>query len=145
MLPVDPRAIQEVAEQRGIEPAQVVRELEASLVAAANAHFGPQHVFECSFEDDVLTVRVAIRIKARPSAPGEVELAKAQALGFEVIEDDELLFEVTINNENGAHSNDREYGSLYGFKTYKSGFSAVAKKAMQKILPLENPPLDPPR
>lgn len=137
MLTVDLRAIDEVAKRRGVEAAAVVLELKGAL--AATAHFGPQHVFECALEDDALRVSVAIRLKAKPVAPGEVALEKALALGMEVVEDDELLFEVALGDEGLAQANDREHGALYGFKTLGSGFTAVAKQAMRKMVPLDNP------
>ncbi len=139
MLTVDLRAIEEVAKRRGIEASAVVAELKAELVSAASAHFGRQYVFECHLENEVLTVSVAVRLKAQPAKPGEVAIAKALALNMDVVEDDELVFEVALDSEQTAGANDRTYGSLYGFQTSQSGFTAVAKRAMRKILPLNNP------
>ena len=54
MLSIDLHEVDAVAKQRGLGAADVVQELEAALVAAAQQHFGPRHVFESKLEEGML-------------------------------------------------------------------------------------------
>ncbi|MDP1826348.1 MAG: DUF4253 domain-containing protein [Archangium sp.] len=126
------------AERTGKSVSALRREVCDALVQAARTHFGEGHVFEAQFEDGALVLHQMVTVKAEPAEPFHRSTSSLRAAGMEVDDNDELAFEVMLDPSR-AHTQDHQYGAITRIVTKRSGFAALARATVRRVVGLPPP------
>src|SRR6187455_556913 len=131
--------IDQVAAEKGIDRQILVETMEAAILKAAQAAFGPTRELEARFNPDTgnidlfqyMTVVEAVTLPEREIA---VDVARKHGLDAEVGE--ELGFQVFWHPRDAerAKQQDKEFGSVLDMKQARSTFGRIAAQAAKQVL-----------
>src|SRR5690349_21971699 len=131
--------VDQVAAEKGIDRQVLIETMEAAILKAAQAAFGPTRELEARFNSDsgnidlfqYMTVVEAVTTPEREIA---VEVAKKHGLEAEVGE--ELGFQVFWHPRDAerAKQQDKEFGSVLDMKQARSTFGRIAAQTAKQVL-----------
>ncbi|HEV8550106.1 MAG TPA: transcription termination factor NusA [Polyangiaceae bacterium] len=131
--------VDQVAQEKGIDRQVLIETMEAAILKAAQAAFGPTRELEARFNNDsgnidlfqYMTVVEAVTTPEREIA---VDVARKHGLDAEVGE--ELGFQVFWHPRDAdrAKQQDKEFGSVLDMKQARSTFGRIAAQAAKQVL-----------
>jgi N utilization substance protein A len=131
--------VEQVAQEKGIDRQVLIETIEAAILKAAQAAFGPNRELEARYNTDsgnidlfqYMTVVEAVTLPEREIA---IDVAKKHGLEAEVGE--ELGFQVFWHPRDAdrAKQQDKEFGSVLDMKQARSTFGRIAAQAAKQVL-----------
>src|SRR3954470_2774790 len=131
--------VEQVAQEKGIEKKVLIETMEAAILKAAQAVFGPTRELEARFNDDTgnidlfqyMTVVEDVQLPER-----EIDLETAQEHGLEAELGEELGFQVFWHPRDAdrAKQQDKEFGDVRDMKQARSAFGRIAAQTAKQVL-----------
>jgi N utilization substance protein A len=131
--------VEQVAQEKGIDKQVLIETMEAAILKAAQAAFGPTRELEARYNPEsgnidlfqYMTVVEAVTLPEREIA---VDVARKHGLEAEVGE--ELGFQVFWHPKDAerAKQQDKEFGSVLDMKQARSTFGRIAAQAAKQVL-----------
>lgn len=135
--------LDQVAKDKGVERAVLVRTLEQAIHQAALKTFGPTRHIEAAYNEEKGVVEVfqtLTVVETLSEDPDErvnqITLESAAQKGIEAEPGDELLFQIFYRDEEAdeARVQDERYGDILGLKTYRRGFGRIAAQTAKQVI-----------
>jgi transcription termination/antitermination protein NusA len=131
--------VEQVAQEKGIEKKVLIETMEAAILKAAQAVFGPTRELEARFNEDsgnidlfqYMTVVEDVQLPER-----EIDLETAQEHGLEAELGEELGFQVFWHPRDAerAKQQDKEFGDVLDMKQARSAFGRIAAQTAKQVL-----------
>jgi len=131
--------VEQVAAEKGIEKKVLIETMEAAILKAAQAVFGPTRELEARFNDDsgnidlfqYMTVVEDVQLPER-----EIDLETAKEHGLEAELGEELGFQVFWHPRDAerAKQQDKEFGDVLDMKQARSAFGRIAAQTAKQVL-----------
>jgi len=131
--------VEQVAAEKGIEKKVLIETMEAAILKAAQAVFGPTRELEARFNDDTgnidlfqyMTVVEDVQLPER-----EIDLETAKEHGLEAELGEELGFQVFWHPRDAerAKQQDKEFGEVLDMKQARSAFGRIAAQTAKQVL-----------
>jgi N utilization substance protein A len=131
--------VEQVAAEKGIEKKVLIETMEAAILKAAQAVFGPTRELEARFNDDTgnidlfqyMTVVEDVQLPER-----EIDLDTAKEHGLEAELGEELGFQVFWHPRDAdrARQQDKEFGDVLDMKQARSAFGRIAAQTAKQVL-----------
>jgi transcription termination/antitermination protein NusA len=131
--------VEQVAQEKGIEKKVLIETMEAAILKAAQAVFGPTRELEARFNDDTgnidlfqyMTVVENVTLPER-----EINLDIARKHGLEAEIGEELGFQVFWHPRDAerARQQDKEFGAVLDMKQARSAFGRIAAQTAKQVL-----------
>src|SRR5262245_28129115 len=131
--------VDQVAQEKGIDKQVLIETMEAAILKAAQAAFGPNRELEARYNQDTgnidlfqyMTVVESVTLPEREIA---VDVARKHGLEAEIGE--ELGFQVFWHPKDAerAKQQDKEFGSVLDMKQARSTFGRIAAQAAKQVL-----------
>jgi N utilization substance protein A len=131
--------VEQVAAEKGIEKKVLIETMEAAILKAAQAVFGPTRELEARFNDDsgnidlfqYMTVVEDVQLPER-----EIDLDTAKEHGLEAELGEELGFQVFWHPRDAerAKQQDKEFGDVLDMKQARSAFGRIAAQTAKQVL-----------
>jgi N utilization substance protein A len=131
--------VEQVAQEKGIDKKVLIETMEAAILKAAQAVFGPTRELEARFNDDTgnidlfqyMTVVENVTLPER-----EINLDNARKHGLEAEIGEELGFQVFWHPRDAerARQQDKEFGAVLDMKQARSAFGRIAAQTAKQVL-----------
>jgi N utilization substance protein A len=131
--------VEQVAQEKGIEKKVLIETMEAAILKAAQAVFGPTRELEARFNEDsgnidlfqYMTVVENVTLPER-----EIDLDIARKHGLEAEIGEELGFQVFWHPRDAerARQQDKEFGAVLDLKQARSAFGRIAAQTAKQVL-----------
>ncbi|HVJ16790.1 MAG TPA: transcription termination factor NusA [Polyangiaceae bacterium] len=131
--------VEAVAQEKGIDKQVLIETMEAAILKAAQAAFGPTRELEARFNPETggidlfqyMTVVEAVTMPER-----EISLETARKHGLEADVGEELGFQVFWHPRDAerAKQQDKEFGALLEMKQARSQFGRIAAQTAKQVL-----------
>ncbi|HKY38614.1 MAG TPA: transcription termination factor NusA [Polyangiaceae bacterium] len=131
--------VEQVAQEKGIEKKVLIETMEAAILKAAQAVFGPTRELEARFNEDTgnidlfqyMTVVENVTLPER-----EINLDIARKHGLEAEIGEELGFQVFWHPRDAerARQQDKEFGAVLDMKQARSAFGRIAAQTAKQVL-----------
>ncbi len=131
--------VEQVAQEKGIDPKVLIETIEAAILKAAQAAFGPNRELEARFNPDTRSIDLfQYMTVVEEVADPEREIALAVALkhGLEAEIGEELGFQVFWHPRDAdkARQQDKEFGSVLDMRQARSAFGRIAAQTAKQVL-----------
>ena len=131
--------VEQVAQEKGIEKKVLIETMEAAILKAAQAVFGPTRELEARFNDetgniDLFQYMTVVEDVQLPEREIDMEMAKEHGLEAEIGE--ELGFQVFWHPRDAerAKQQDKEFGEVLDMKQARSAFGRIAAQTAKQVL-----------
>jgi N utilization substance protein A len=131
--------VEAVAQEKGIDKQVLIETMEAAILKAAQAAFGPTRELEARFNPDtggidLFQYMTVVESVAQPER--EISLETARKHGLEADTGEELGFQVFWHPRDAerARQQDKEFGSLLDMKQARSTFGRIAAQTAKQVL-----------
>ncbi len=131
--------VEAVAQEKGIDKQVLIETMEAAILKAAQAAFGPTRELEARFNPDtggidLFQYMTVVEAVAQPER--EISLETARKHGLEADTGEELGFQVFWHPRDAerARQQDKEFGSLLDMKQARSTFGRIAAQTAKQVL-----------
>jgi N utilization substance protein A len=131
--------VDQVAAEKGIDRQVLIETMEAAILKAAQAAFGPTRELEARFNSDsgnidLFQYMTVVETVTTPEREIAVDVARKHGLEAEVGE--ELGFQVFWHPRDAdrAKQQDKEFGSVLDMKQARSTFGRIAAQAAKQVL-----------
>jgi transcription termination/antitermination protein NusA len=131
--------VDQVAQEKGIDRQVLIETMEAAILKAAQAAFGPTRELEARFNTDsgnidLFQYMTVVEAVTQPEREIAVDVARKHGLDAEVGE--ELGFQVFWHPRDAdrAKQQDKEFGSVLDMKQARSTFGRIAAQAAKQVL-----------
>jgi N utilization substance protein A len=131
--------VEQVAQEKGIEKKVLIETMEAAILKAAQAVFGPTRELEARFNEDsgnidlfqYMTVVEDVQLPER-----EIDMETAKEHGLEAELGEELGFQVFWHPRDAerAKQQDKEFGDVLDMKQARSAFGRIAAQTAKQVL-----------
>ncbi|HYP89706.1 MAG TPA: transcription termination factor NusA [Polyangiaceae bacterium] len=131
--------VEQVAAEKGIEKKVLIETMEAAILKAAQAVFGPTRELEARFNEDTgnidlfqyMTVVENVTLPER-----EIDMNAAKKHGLEAEIGEELGFQVFWHPRDAerARQQDKEFGAVLDMKQARSAFGRIAAQTAKQVL-----------
>jgi N utilization substance protein A len=131
--------IDQVAQEKGIDRQILIETMEAAILKAAQAAFGPTRELEARYNEDTGSIDLfQYMTVVEQVADGEREIALdvAQKHGLEAELGEELGFQVFWHPRDAerARQQDREFGTVLDMRQARSAFGRIAAQTAKQVL-----------
>jgi N utilization substance protein A len=131
--------VDQVAQEKGIDRQVLVETMEAAILKAAQAAFGPDRELEARFNTDTGAIDLFqyMTVVADVENPdSEIPATTAQKYWPDVEVGEEIGFQIFWhpNDAERARQQDKEYGSLLDLKQARSTFGRIAAQTAKQVL-----------
>jgi N utilization substance protein A len=131
--------IDQVAAEKGIDRQILVETMEAAILKAAQAAFGPSRELEARYSEDSGSIDLFqyMTVTEQVTDPErEIALDVAQKHGLEAELGEELGFQVFWHPKDAerARQQDREFGSVLDMRQARSAFGRIAAQTAKQVL-----------
>lgn len=136
--------IDQVSQEKGIEPKVLVEAIEHAILTAAKRQFGAERELEAKFNAETGAVDLMMIMVVQDIVENEereIALDDARRHGLDDEDDplqpgDELDFQIFYLPEHAedAKKQDREYGSLLGIVQARKGFGRIAAQTAKQVI-----------
>ena len=131
--------VEQVAQEKGIEKKVLIETMEAAILKAAQAVFGPTRELEARFNEDsgnidLFQYMTVVENVTLPEREINMEIAKKHGLEAEIGE--ELGFQVFWHPRDAerARQQDKEFGAVLDMKQARSAFGRIAAQTAKQVL-----------
>ena len=131
--------VEQVAQEKGIDKKVLIETMEAAILKAAQAAFGPTRELEARFNEetgniDLFQYMTVVEEVAQPER--EIALSVAVKHGLEAEIGEELGFQVFWHPRDAerARQQDKEFGSVLDMKQARSTFGRIAAQTAKQVL-----------
>jgi transcription termination/antitermination protein NusA len=131
--------VEQVAQEKGIEKKVLIETMEAAILKAAQAVFGPTRELEARFNEDTGNIDLfqymtVVDDVSLPEREIELDVAKEHGLDAEIGE--ELGFQVFWHPRDAerARQQDKEFGDVLDMKQARSAFGRIAAQTAKQVL-----------
>jgi len=131
--------VEQVAQEKGIDKKVLIETMEAAILKAAQAVFGPTRELEARFNEDTgnidlfqyMTVVENVTLPER-----EIDMNAAKKHGLEAEIGEELGFQVFWHPRDAerARQQDKEFGAVLDMKQARSAFGRIAAQTAKQVL-----------
>src|SRR5688572_25448095 len=131
--------VDQVAQEKGIDKAVLVETMEAAILKAAQAAFGPTRELEAQYNDETGSIDLFqyMRVVEQVEQPErEISADLARKHGLEADLGEELGFQVFWHPRDAekARQQDKEFGSVLDMKQARSSFGRIAAQTAKQVL-----------
>ncbi|HWO14290.1 MAG TPA: transcription termination factor NusA [Polyangiaceae bacterium] len=131
--------VDQVAQEKGIDKAVLVETMEAAILKAAQAAFGPTRELEAQYNNETGSIDLFqyMRVVEHVSQPErEISADLARKHGLEADLGEELGFQVFWHPKDAekARQQDKEFGSVLDMKQARSSFGRIAAQTAKQVL-----------
>jgi N utilization substance protein A len=131
--------VDQVAQEKGIDKAVLVETMEAAILKAAQAAFGPTRELEAQYNTETGSIDLFqyMRVVEHVSQPErEISADLARKHGLEADLGEELGFQVFWHPKDAekARQQDKEFGSVLDMKQARSSFGRIAAQTAKQVL-----------
>jgi N utilization substance protein A len=131
--------VSQVAQEKGIEKKVLIETMEAAILKAAQASFGPSRELEARFNEDTGSIdlfQYMTVVEAVEQPEREIALDVARKHGLEAEIGEELGFQVFWHprDTERARQQDKEFGSVLDMKQARSAFGRIAAQTAKQVL-----------
>ena len=131
--------VDQVAQEKGIDRQVLIETMEAAILKAAQAAFGPTRELEARFNSDSGNIdlfQYMTVVEAVTTPEREIALDVARKHGLEAEVGEELGFQVFWHPRDAdrAKQQDKEFGSVLDMKQARSTFGRIAAQAAKQVL-----------
>jgi transcription termination/antitermination protein NusA len=131
--------VDQVAQEKGIDKAVLVETMEAAILKAAQAAFGPTRELEAQYNDETGSIDLFqyMRVVEHVTQPErEISADLARKHGLEADLGEELGFQVFWHPRDAekARQQDKEFGSVLDMKQARSSFGRIAAQTAKQVL-----------
>src|SRR6187549_1571766 len=131
--------VDQVAQEKGIEKAVLVETMEAAILKAAQAAFGPTRELEAQYNDETGSIDLFqyMRVVEHVTQPErEISADLARRHGLEADLGEELGFQVFWHPRDAerARQRDKEFGAVLDMKQARSSFGRIAAQTAKQVL-----------
>src|SRR5690554_3197964 len=128
-----------VAREKGIDRQVLIETMEAAILKAAQAAFGPTRELEARFNDETGTLDVfqyMTVVEEVEDPERQLSLEEAEAHGLEAEVGEELGFQIFWHPRDAAQAaqQDKEFGDLLDMKQARSTFGRIAAQTAKQVL-----------
>jgi transcription termination/antitermination protein NusA len=131
--------VEQVAQEKGIEKKVLIETMEAAILKAAQAVFGPTRELEARFNEDTGNIDLfqymtVVEDVSLPEREIDMDVAKKHGLDAEIGE--ELGFQVFWHPRDAerARQQDKEFGDVLDMKQARSAFGRIAAQTAKQVL-----------
>lgn len=131
--------VEQVAAEKGIEKKVLIETMEAAILKAAQAVFGPTRELEARFNEDsgnidLFQYMTVVEEVTQPEREINLDIARKHGLDAEVGE--ELGFQVFWHPRDAerARQQDKEFGAVLDMKQARSAFGRIAAQTAKQVL-----------
>jgi N utilization substance protein A len=131
--------VEQVAQEKGIDKQVLIETMEAAILKAAQAAFGPDRELEARFNPDTGNIDLfqymtVVENVGQPEREIGLDVARKHGLDAEIGE--ELGFQVFWHPRDAdrAKQQDKEFGSVLDMKQARSAFGRIAAQAAKQVL-----------
>lgn len=131
--------VEQVAAEKGIEKKVLIETMEAAILKAAQAVFGPTRELEARFNEDsgnidLFQYMTVVEDVTQPEREINLDIARKHGLDAEVGE--ELGFQVFWHPRDAerARQQDKEFGAVLDMKQARSAFGRIAAQTAKQVL-----------
>jgi N utilization substance protein A len=131
--------VEQVAAEKGIEKKVLIETMEAAILKAAQAVFGPTRELEARFNEDTGNIDLfqymtVVEDVTLPEREINLDIAKKHGLDAEIGE--ELGFQVFWHPRDAerARQQDKEFGAVLDMKQARSAFGRIAAQTAKQVL-----------
>jgi N utilization substance protein A len=131
--------VEAVAQEKGIDKQVLIETMEAAILKAAQAAFGPTRELEARFNPDtggidLFQYMTVVETVTQPER--EISLETARKHGLDAEPGEELGFQVFWHPRDAerARQQDKEFGSLLDMKQARSTFGRIAAQTAKQVL-----------
>src|SRR3954451_19832355 len=131
--------VEQVAQEKGIDKKVLIETMEAAILKAAQAAFGPTRELEARFNDesgniDLFQYMTVVEEVTTPER--EIALDVAVKHGLEAEIGEELGFQVFWHPRDSerARQQDKEFGAVLDMKQARSSFGRIAAQTAKQVL-----------
>ncbi|HLV64843.1 MAG TPA: transcription termination factor NusA, partial [Polyangiaceae bacterium] len=131
--------VDQVAQEKGIDRQVLIETMEAAILKAAQAAFGPNRELEARYNPDTGNIDLfqymtVVDTVTQPEREIALEVAQKHGLDAEVGED--LGFQVFWHPRDAerARQQDKEFGSVLDMKQARSAFGRIAAQTAKQVL-----------
>ena len=131
--------VEQVAQEKGIDKQILVETMEAAILKAAQAAFGPTRELEARFNDETGHIdlfQYMMVVEDVDDGEREIALDVAQKHGLNAEVGEELGFQVFWHPRDAkkAQQQDKEFGSVLDMKQARSTFGRIAAQTAKQVL-----------
>jgi transcription termination/antitermination protein NusA len=131
--------IDQVAQEKGIERQVLVDTMEAAILKAAQAAFGPTRELEARFNEDTGSIdlfQYMTVVEEVADSEREIPLDVAQKHGLDAELGEELGFQVFWHPRDAerARQQDKEFGAVLDMKQARNAFGRIAAQTAKQVL-----------
>jgi transcription termination/antitermination protein NusA len=131
--------VDQVAQEKGSDKAVLVETMEAAILKAAQAAFGPTRELEAQYNDETGSIDLFqyMRVVEHVTQPErEISADLARRHGLEADLGEELGFQVFWHPRDAekARQQDKEFGSVLDMKQARSSFGRIAAQTAKQVL-----------
>jgi N utilization substance protein A len=131
--------IDEVARDKGIDRQILIETMEAAILKAAQAAFGPTRELEARYNEETGTIdlfQYMTVVEAVADAEREIALEVASKHGLEAGLGEELGFQVFWHPRDAekARQQDKEFGAVLDMRQARSAFGRIAAQTAKQVL-----------
>ncbi|HEY6729055.1 MAG TPA: transcription termination factor NusA [Polyangiaceae bacterium] len=131
--------VNQVAEEKGIDKQILVETMEAAILKAAQAAFGPTRELEARFNDDTGNIdlfQYMTVVEDVQDPEREISLPIAQKHGLDAEIGEELGFQVFWHPKDAerARQQDKEFGDVLDMSQARSTFGRIAAQTAKQVL-----------
>ncbi|HET9932938.1 MAG TPA: transcription termination factor NusA [Polyangiaceae bacterium] len=131
--------VEQVAQEKGIDKKILIETMEAAILKAAQAAFGPNRELEARYNSDTGNIDLfqymtVVEAVAQPEREIAVDQARKHGLDADIGE--ELGFQVFWHPRDAerARQQDKEFGSVLDMKQARSQFGRIAAQTAKQVL-----------
>jgi N utilization substance protein A len=131
--------IDQVAQEKGIDRQILIETMEAAILKAAQAAFGPTRELEARYNEDTGSIdlfQYMTVVEAVADPEREIALEVASKHGLEAELGEELGFQVFWHPRDAerARQQDKEFGSVLDMRQARSAFGRIAAQTAKQVL-----------
>jgi N utilization substance protein A len=131
--------IDQVAQEKGIDRQILIETMEAAILKAAQAAFGPTRELEARYNEDTGSIdlfQYMTVVETVTDAEREIALDVASKHGLEAELAEELGFQVFWHPRDAerARQQDKEFGSVLDMRQARSAFGRIAAQTAKQVL-----------
>ena len=131
--------VEQVAQEKGIDPKVLIETMEAAILKAAQAAFGPNRELEARFSEETGSIdlfQYMTVVEEVDDPEREIGLDVALKHGLEADVGEELGFQVFWHPRDAdkARQQDKEFGSVLDMRQARSAFGRIAAQTAKQVL-----------
>lgn len=131
--------VEQVAQEKGIDKAVLIETMEAAILKAAQAAFGPTRELEAQYNDETGSIdlfQYMTVVEEVDDTEREISAEHARKHGLEAELGEELGFQVFwhVRDADKARMQDKEFGSVLDMKQARSTFGRIAAQTAKQVL-----------